>query len=293
VATGVAYDEDFHALLTTFPEALLALVRLELRGPYRGEAIEVKAQSGRFDGVLVPTVDGDPVIYIEWQARYDAEAERRFALRVLIHCIQTGHFGPVVAVIIYTSAELARAPAPPRVEGPAGVVLDFAPMRVVLPELAAEELLSRGGPALLALPLVGDEAKVRAESRAWLREVRRTFDGPARRRALDIFFRFLAWRLSTLEATALLGEEELVDIDDTATGRAMIARGEAKGRAKGRVEGRVEGQRELLARQLIVRFGPLPADVRARIDQASGDELARWGERLLSVASLDDVFRDD
>jgi hypothetical protein len=34
----------------------------------------------------------------------------------------------------------------------------------------------------------------------------------------------------------------------------------------------------------------VPADVEARLRQASLDELTRWGTRVLTAATLDDVF---
>jgi hypothetical protein len=40
------------------------------------------------------------------------------------------------------------------------------------------------------------------------------------------------------------------------------------------------------------KFGPLAAEHRARIDAADAETLLRWGERLLSAETIDDVFRD-
>lgn len=51
-----------------------------------------------------------------------------------------------------------------------------------------------------------------------------------------------------------------------------------------------EGLRSLLTKQLVRRFGPLPGTVVSRIQAAGSDLLEYWGERVLSAASLDEVF---
>jgi hypothetical protein len=60
-----------------------------------------------------------------------------------------------------------------------------------------------------------------------------------------------------------------------------------EGRTKGRTEGRSAALRGLLLAQ---RFGRLPRVARSRIQAAGPELLERWGERLLSASSLDDVL---
>ena len=59
---------------------------------------------------------------------------------------------------------------------------------------------------------------------------------------------------------------------------------------KGLEKGVEKGQRELLLDQLTERFGALPAVVSQRVTRASLQDLRRWGRRILTAASLDDVF---
>jgi hypothetical protein len=61
-------------------------------------------------------------------------------------------------------------------------------------------------------------------------------------------------------------------------------------REEGRQEGRREGEAELLLRQLCIRFGTLPTDVVARVHAADPETLLHWSERVLSAATLDEVF---
>ena len=63
-------------------------------------------------------------------------------------------------------------------------------------------------------------------------------------------------------------------------------KGIEKGIEKGRVEGRVEGRAEVLVELLSIKFGPIDADVRARVFAASEIELARWTAAILRANSL-------
>ena len=55
-------------------------------------------------------------------------------------------------------------------------------------------------------------------------------------------------------------------------------------------QGAHDGLARLLMRLLAQRFGAVPPDAAARIQQASADTLTLWIERLLSAQSIDDVF---
>jgi hypothetical protein len=65
-----------------------------------------------------------------------------------------------------------------------------------------------------------------------------------------------------------------------------------KGVQKGLRTGRREGRRDLLLRQLERRFGPLPADVRARVEHAGAADLERWADRVLTEPTLAAVLDD-
>jgi len=66
-----------------------------------------------------------------------------------------------------------------------------------------------------------------------------------------------------------------------------IEKGIERGIEQGIEKGRARGMRELLARQLSRRFGPLPEAATARLEQIqSTEELARLAERVLQARSL-------
>jgi len=63
-----------------------------------------------------------------------------------------------------------------------------------------------------------------------------------------------------------------------------------KGWQLGRKEGRKEGAAELLEKQLVQRFGPVPVAVRKKLARASEEQLAAWGAAVLEAPSLKEVF---
>ena len=65
--------------------------------------------------------------------------------------------------------------------------------------------------------------------------------------------------------------------------RAIDARQEAA------IEAR--GVRKMLANLLVRRFGPLPAEVTNRVENARFDELKGWSVRLLEAKTLAEVFQ--
>jgi hypothetical protein len=67
--------------------------------------------------------------------------------------------------------------------------------------------------------------------------------------------------------------------------------GRQQGRQEGRQQGRQEGRRLQVRKQLELKFGALPADVRARVSAGTPAQLDRWGARLLTATSLSGVFR--
>ena len=61
---------------------------------------------------------------------------------------------------------------------------------------------------------------------------------------------------------------------------------------QGLQQGLQQGEAALFLRLAELRFGPLSADTRHRIESADAETLLRWGENLLSAGSLDEVFSE-
>ena len=63
-----------------------------------------------------------------------------------------------------------------------------------------------------------------------------------------------------------------------------------RGLDHGREEGRKEGEATVLLRLIELKFGPPDAAVRKRVESADAETLLRWSERILTAASLDELF---
>jgi predicted transposase YdaD len=67
-------------------------------------------------------------------------------------------------------------------------------------------------------------------------------------------------------------------------------KGEKKGLKMGLKQGLEQGRRELLLRQLEIKFGQIDDRTRAQVKAAGPVLLLQWGERLLTAERLADVF---
>ena len=62
------------------------------------------------------------------------------------------------------------------------------------------------------------------------------------------------------------------------------------GLRRGLDQGRKEGEATVLLRQIELKFGPPDDVVRKRVETADAETLLRWSERILTAASLDELF---
>ena len=70
------------------------------------------------------------------------------------------------------------------------------------------------------------------------------------------------------------------------TAERLIREGEARGEARGEVRAMARNLLRLLAR----RFGPIPESFVQKVRTATAVDLERWFDRVLDVASLDELF---
>jgi hypothetical protein len=61
----------------------------------------------------------------------------------------------------------------------------------------------------------------------------------------------------------------------------------------GIAKGVFQGESKLLRKQLVHRFGSLPEWVSDKLNQAGEQDLERWGEAILTEATLDDMFNEN
>ena len=71
-----------------------------------------------------------------------------------------------------------------------------------------------------------------------------------------------------------------------------LQQGIEQGIEQGKLEGKLEGEAIVLERQLAKRFGPLSDETRARLKNATAEQLELWAERILDAPSLAAVLED-
>ncbi len=69
-----------------------------------------------------------------------------------------------------------------------------------------------------------------------------------------------------------------------------LRKGIRLGKAEAKAKGKAEAKAELLLRELEFRFGGVPTSVRQRIHAGGEADFDRWAERILTAASLDELF---
>lgn len=77
-----------------------------------------------------------------------------------------------------------------------------------------------------------------------------------------------------------------IDIEGNEFLKSVFTQGEAKGEATGRLKGGAD----LLLKQLVRRFGPLPDRARQAVLAADTDQLEVWGQSIFEARSLDDLL---
>ena len=103
--------------------------------------------------------------------------------------------------------------------------------------------------------------------------------------------RVKSWTAEWLEQGREQGRREIQSKFESWSAE-WLEQGREQGLERGRLEGRQLGEYALLQRQLIRRFGPLPAPLLTRLRNAPSEQLEEWGERLLDAHSLEELFGD-
>lgn len=153
--------------------------------------------------------------------------------------------------------------------------------------LVTEMLTSLGQVVMFALSVAGDDARLQRELGrvgAALDDVLRAPDAHA---VLEVLLRYLAATHRRLHAEKI---NELLENAAGPEAREVIVTFVEQIELKGRKMGRAEGGALVLLAQLEARFGPVPAEARAKVEAADEAMLARWAVRVLTAPSLEDTL---
>ncbi len=120
--------------------------------------------------------------------------------------------------------------------------------------------------------------------------IRRLYEGGYRKEDILELFRFIDWVLQLPQEQ----EERLwQELNDFEARRKMqyVTSVERIGFEKGKQEGLQLGEMTVIKRQIIRRFGEIPAWVEECLAKATVHEMEQWAERILDASSLEDVFK--
>ncbi len=274
-------DALFYRLFQTLPEVVFELAGLDEPGGrrYRFRSEEVKQTAFRLDGVLEPpeTNPEGPVVFVEVQMQAEEAFYGRWFAEIFLYLYRMAPVRPWRAVAIYPSRPVERLD-----ERRYGSVVWLPEVRRVYLEDWADVPADTVGLRLVQL-LVSEATEAPAKARQLLREGP-AMDGPKLPASvlLDLVETILVYKLPTMsreEARRML-ELHDVDLKQTRFYQEVFAEGESEGEAR------------LLRKQLIRRFGPLPAWAEAKLAGAEPAQLEVWGERVLEAATLEAVFAE-
>lgn len=170
-------------------------------------------------------------------------------------------------------------------------LLRFEYAYVGLPGLEAESFVSGEhllGVALSALMRVPSERRAELHAEA-LKRIARCGDNDWRRfllaECVEAYGDLDEAQRQRLQA--LLTTEQYQEV------RPFMLTTYERGKIEGRTEGRLEGQRETALRQLEAKFGPLPPEVKQRVEALSSEQLGQVLLDLIKADSLKEVHLED
>lgn len=245
------------------------------------------------------TVDGDPellLVHLEVQA----ERERSFDTRMFEYyaLLWFRYRLPILPIVVYLSGgrqTSSREEYTVRLLG--RELLKYTYDCLGFSALNAAEYAAKPNPVAAALAALmnprraPDPLKLRALM--LLRVARSDLDDARKRLLVNLIETYFS--LTPEEGLAF---GRLVELSEFREVREMqvtwadriMEEGREKGREEGRQAGVLEGKREILLRQLTLKFGPLPEVVTSRVKAMdSAVDLDNYLERLLSASSLPEM----
>lgn len=292
----VDHDRLFKELLTTFFLDFLALFAPELSREVDASLVEFLEKELYTDVVAGDRHEVDllvklrrrgqdscVLVHVESQAAAAAEFGRRM-FRYFAR-IEARHGLPVYPVAVF-SYELPRRPEPSafRIRLPGLEVLRFRFQVVQLNRLSWRAFVRHPNPVAAALMsrmriAVGERPRVKLECLRMLATLRLD---PARTRLISGFLDSYL-RLTALEQRLFTSELESVPEEEKGSVMEIVT--------SWKEEGIQEGTARALLRVLARRFGPVPAELAARVGALPVDALDRLAEELLDFSTLADLER--
>jgi hypothetical protein len=182
-------------------------------------------------------------------------------------------------------------PPPDSIPGLARHVPHFTLLVEDLAHLGNEQLKRR---ALAAFPKLAlwllrdarDPTKLLADLTDWVDAFRDALRAPHGMQAVIQLLSYLSW-VCTREHYQQFRDKIRQQLPQTEQATMMYAEELIQ---QGRAEGRAEGRVDLLEQLVLQKFGELPPAYRERLASSTDEQLVRYGRRLLTAETLQDMF---
>jgi hypothetical protein len=124
---------------------------------------------------------------------------------------------------------------------------------------------------------------------------RRLYERGLDRDGILILYKFVDWVMTLPEDLEIQYNNDIHKIEEELNVSYITSAeriGLQKGIEQGILQGRQEGEGALLLRLLQFKFKAIPESYQQKITQADANTLLTWGERVLSVSTLEEIFAD-
>ena len=282
-------DTLFYRLFQRQPGLVLELANIPVAAEgYQFRSVEIKQTAYRLDGILIPSqADSRPHVFVEVQFQADEDFYARFFSEILLYLRQHPDIEAWRAVVIYPTRKAE------------GTISPAFQSLVQLPELSRVYLEEWGGLSsesaiaqLVRLIICPDNETVPYAKRLLGRSAPATL---SRYEWLDFIETIVVYKLPQLsreEIRNMLGLKD-IELKQTRFYQDVFKEGHQEGHQEGRQEGHQEGEVAMLLKLLTQRFGPVSDALQARIKAADAETLLTWAGRILSAASLEEIFDDE
>lgn len=233
------------------------------------------------------------LVHLEIQGQYDSDFEERmFTYRYRLRDL---HKKPIASLAILIDYDAKWRPGSYKEElWGSSIEMRFPIIKLIDYKSRTGELEASDNPfasVILAQLATLEKQLPEAKLTSKINLIKRLYTRNWKREDITTLLIFLDWVLA-LPKPLELKCRELIAILEEEMEMDYVTSFERMGIEKGLQKGVQQGESALLLRQLQHKFMTIPDIYKHKIEQAEPSSLLKWGERVLDVNSLEDVFKD-